>query len=302
MIIPPYLKKGDNIGFTCPAGYMEYANAKTCIHTLQEWGYNVMVGKTLGSKSKTYFSGTDTERADELQAMLDDESIKAILCGRGGYGTGRIVDLLNFVKFQNNPKWVIGFSDITVLHSHINKELKIATLHAPMAAAFNDGGYKNEFVLSLKNALSGKKANYTAKPFYANLPGKATGKLTGGNLALITHLIGTKSDVKTKNKILFLEDIGEQLYNVDRMMYQLIRSGKLDQLAGLILGGFADCKDTDRPFGKKTEQILQDIIGAAGYPVCYKFPVSHKKDNYALKCGGTYTLTVQKNGVRLKEL
>ncbi len=302
MTLPPYLKKGDTIGITCPAGYMDYAKAQTCIDTLQSWGYTVMVGKTLGSKSKTYFSGTDDERADELQAMLDDESIKAILCGRGGYGVGRIIEKLNFLKFQNSPKWVIGFSDITVLHSHINKNLKIATLHAPMAAAFNDNGYKNEYILSLKNAIIGKKANYTCKPFTLNKIGKANGKLIGGNLSLLAHLIGTKSDIKTKNKILFLEDIGEQLYNVDRMLYQLKRNGKLENLAGLILGGFTDCKDTDRPFGKKIDQILSEVIGEVTYPVCYHFPVSHNKENVALKCGAAYEFTVTSKIVRLKEL
>jgi muramoyltetrapeptide carboxypeptidase len=302
MILPSYLKKGDTIGITCPAGYMDATKAKTCITTLQSWGYQVMVGKTLGSKSKTYFSGTDVERTDELQAMLDDESIKAILCGRGGYGVGRIIEQLDFTKFKKNPKWIIGFSDITVLHSHITKNLKIATLHAPMAAAFNDGGYKNEYILSLKNALSGKKANYTCKPFNVNKIGKASGKLVGGNLSLIAHLIGTKSDLKTKNKILFLEDIGEQLYNVDRMLYQLKRSGKLKDLAGLVLGGFTDNKDTDRPFGKKVTQILHEIIGEVAYPVCYHFPVSHNKENVALKCGGEYELTVSSKIVRLKEL
>jgi muramoyltetrapeptide carboxypeptidase len=302
MTLPPYLKKGDTIGITCPAGYMDYAKAQICIDTLQSWGYTVMVGKTLGSKSKTYFSGTDEERTDELQAMLDDENIKAVLCGRGGYGVGRIIEKLNFLKFQNNPKWIIGFSDITVLHSHINKNLKIATLHAPMAAAFNDGGFKNDYILSLKNALVGKKANYTCKPFMFNKIGKASGKLVGGNLSLMAHLIGTKSDIKTKNKILFLEDIGEQLYNVDRMLYQLKRSGKLDNLAGLVLGGFTDCKDTDRPFGKKIEQILNDIIGEVAYPVCYHFPVSHNKENVALICGGNYEFTVSNKLVRLREV
>ena len=147
MIIPPYLKKGDTIAITCPAGYMAADTAATCISTLQQWGYEVMVGKTLGSNSKNYFSGTDEERADELQAMLDDRSIHAILFGRGGYGMNRIIDILDFKKFKKHPKWLIGFSDITVIHCHLNRQLKIAAMHAPMAAAFNDG--ENEFIQSL---------------------------------------------------------------------------------------------------------------------------------------------------------
>jgi muramoyltetrapeptide carboxypeptidase len=302
MKIPPYLKKNDTIGITCPAGYMAYEKATTCISTLQNWGYEVMVGKTLGSKSKTYFSGTDEERTNELQAMLDDDSIKAILFGRGGYGVGRIIEQLDFTKFKKNPKWIIGFSDITVLHNHINRNLKIATLHAPMAAAFNDGGHKNEYIISLKKAIEGKKATYTSKPHAFNCVGKSTGLLVGGNLSLVAHLIGTKSNLNTKGKILFLEDIGEQLYNVDRMLYQLKRSGMLSNLAGLVLGGFTDCKDTDRPFGKKIDTILKEIIGEVNYPVCYHFPVSHDKENYALKCGIVYELTVTNKTVRLKEV
>jgi muramoyltetrapeptide carboxypeptidase len=301
MTVPPYLKKGATIAITCPAGYMATDKAQTCIDTLQNWGYEVIVGKTLGSKSKTYFSGTDEERASEFQAMLDDDSISAILCGRGGYGVGRIIDKLDFTKFKKASKWVIGFSDITVLHCHINRNYKIATLHAPMAAAFNDGGFKNEYIFSLKNALIGRKANYTCKPYVLNKVGVAQGKLVGGNLSLVAHLIGTKDELKTKDKILFLEDIGEQLYNVDRMLFQLKRSGKLSNLAGLIIGGFTDMKDTEKPFGKKIQAVINDLVVEYNYPVCYNFPISHNKENYAVKCGVEYTLNVSNKLVRLKE-
>jgi len=302
MNFPPYLKKGDTIGITCPAGYMPAEKAQTCIATLQSWGYNVMVGKTLGSQSENYFSGTDEERLDELQAMLDDKNIQAILFGRGGYGMGRIVDQLNFTRFKKNPKWVIGFSDITVLHTHLAGKYNIASLHAPMAAAFNEEGYQNEFIASLKNALTGKKANYSTEPHPFNRKGKATGKLIGGNLALLANVIGTASDFETKNKILFIEDIGEYLYSIDRMMYQLKRSGKLKKLAGLVLGGFTDMKDTERPFGKSMDEILNEVIGEVDYPVCFHFPVSHNKENYALKIGGEYQLSVSEKVVRLKEI
>lgn len=301
MKIPPYLKKGDTIAITCPAGYMAKEKAQTCITTLQQWGYEVLVGKTLGSKSKTYFSGTDEERLQEFQAMLDEPTVKAILCGRGGYGVGKIIEQLDFKKFSTNPKWIIGFSDITVLHSHINKNYKIATLHAPMAAAFNDGGNKNKYIQSLKDALEGTKANYTCKTSKYNKTGTASGELIGGNLALLAHLVGTSSDIKTKNKILFLEDIGEQLYNIDRMLTQLKRSKKLDALAGLIIGGFTDLKDTDRPFGKSIYEIIQSHLQEYKYPVCFNFPVSHEKENLALKTGADYKLTVTAKETRLKE-
>lgn len=297
--IPPYLKKGDTIGITCPAGYMAKEKAHACIHTLQNWGFQVMVGKTLGSKSNNYFSGSDEERLDELQAMLDDESINAILFGRGGYGMGRIIDKLDFKKFKKNPKWIIGFSDITIIHCHLYSRIKTASLHAPMAAAFNDG--ENEFIQSLHKALLGKKNNYTCAAHPFNRTGKATGELVGGNLSLFTHLTGTPSAVDTKNKILFLEDIGEQIYNVDRMMYQLKRSGKLDMLSGLIIGGFTDMKDTERPFGKTVEEVIKEIIEEYSYPVCFGFPVSHEKENYALKVGSRYQLNITRSVSSLKE-
>ncbi|KAK6031625.1 LD-carboxypeptidase [Ostertagia ostertagi] len=217
--------------------------------------------------------------------MLDDDSINAILCGRGGYGLGRIIDQLDFSLFKKKPKWIIGFSDITVLHQHIYSNYKIATLHAPMAAAFNDGGAEGEFVQSLKNALEGKKARYECAVHDFNRRGEAVGELVGGNLTLVSHLVGTSSESKTKGRILFLEDTGELLYKVDRMLYQLKRSGMLEKLAGLIIGGFSDMSDTERPFGKTVYEIVQDIVKEYDYPVCYNFPVSHSKENYALKVG-----------------
>jgi muramoyltetrapeptide carboxypeptidase len=301
MKLPSYLQKGDTIGITCPAGYMKLEKAQTCITVLQQWGYEVLVGKTLGSKTKTYFSGTDEERLNEFQAMLDAPEVKAILCGRGGYGVGRIIDQLDFTAFKKNPKWIIGFSDITIFHAHINRNFKIATLHSSMASAFNDGGYKNKYVQSIKASLEGKKANYSCKTHRLNQTGKATGELVGGNLSLIAHLIGTKSDYQTKGKILFLEDVGEQHYNIDRMMHQLKRSGKLNDLAGLIIGRFTDMQDTERPFGRKVYNIIHDLINEYKYPVCFGFPVSHDKENLALKVGASYQLSVSKQTVQLKE-
>jgi len=301
MKIPPYLQPGDTIAITCPAGYMPLEKAETCITVLQQWGYEVLVGKTLGSKSNNYFSGTDEERLNEFQAMLDAPEVKAILCGRGGYGVGRIIDRLDFTAFKKNPKWIIGFSDITVFHAHINRNYKIATLHSSMAAAFNGGGHKNKYIQSIKAALEGSKADYTCKAHKLNQTGTATAELVGGNLALIAHLIGTKSDYHTKGKILFIEDIGEQHYNIDRMLHQLKRSGKLDALAGFIIGGFTDMQDTERPFGKKVYQLIHELINEYKYPICFGFPVSHAKENLALKVGVTYQLQINKEQVQLTE-
>jgi muramoyltetrapeptide carboxypeptidase len=279
---------------------MAAEKAATCISTLQSWGYEVMVGKTLGSDSKNYFSGTDEERLDELQAMLDDKSINAILFGRGGYGMGRIIDKIDFKKFRKHPKWLIGFSDITVLHTHLFSKYNIASMHAPMAAAFNEG--ENEFILSLRKALTGKKANYKTNPHPFNKNGKATGTLIGGNLSLLANMIGTPSDFDTKNKILFIEDIGEYIYNIDRMLYHLKRSGKFKKPAALIFGGFTDMKDTERPFGKTMDEVLKEIVEEFDFPVCFHFPVSHGKENLALKIGVEYELKISNKIVSLKEL
>ena len=299
--IPPYLKKGNTIGLTCPAGYMAKEKAQTCIDTLQQWGFEVMVGKTLGSDSSTYFSGTDEERLNEMQAMLDDTSIHAILCGRGGYGVSRIIDQLNFTRFKKNPKWIIGFSDITILHAHIYSNYKIASLHAPMAAAFNKGVADNEYIISLHKAMLGKMSKYKCPAHSFNKQGTASGELVGGNLSLLTHAIGTPSDIDTKNKLLFIEDIGEQIYSTDRMLHQLKRSGKLESLAGLIIGGFTDVKDTERPFGKSIEEVIHDLVRNYDYPICFNFPVSHERENYALKVGGTYELKIGTKTVQLTE-
>lgn len=301
MKVPPYLKKGDTIGIIAPAGYMPFEKMQTCIDTLKSWGYNVKLGATAQSSSPNYFSGTDEERLKDLQSMLDDKNIKAVLCARGGYGLSRIVDDLNFRKFKKRPKWIIGFSDLTVLHAHLFTNYKIASLHAPMAAAFNEGEFNNRYVLSLKAALSGEPARYDVLPYEFNRMGKASSRLVGGNLALLAHLVGSPSDVNTKNCILFLEDVGEYLYNIDRMLLQLKRSGKLDKLAGLIIGGFTDCKDTERPFGQTVYEIIHNRVKEYDYPVCFGFPVSHEKENYALKVGVRYKLSVTEKEVQLRE-
>ncbi len=300
--IPPYLKRGDTIGIIAPAGFMPLDNMQSCIAALEEWGYNVVLGATTQTTSETYFSGTDKERLRDLQAMLNDQNIKAILCARGGYGVSRIIDDISFRKFRKCPKWIIGFSDITVLHAHIYKNYRIASLHSPMAAAFNNGEFNNPYILSLKAALEGEAANYECAAHALNKTGMAKGELVGGNLTLTAHLIGSASDVRTKNKLLFLEDVGEYTYNIDRMLLQLKRAGKLSQLAGLIIGGFTDIKDTQRPFGKGVYDIIYDQVKEFHYPVCFGFPVSHEKENYALKVGGLYNLNVASDGVQLQEV
>ena len=297
--IPPYLKQGDTIGMVCPAGYMPFEKAQTCIRILREWGFKVKVGKTLGNQHN-YFSGTDKERLDDLQGMLDDMEVKAILCGRGGYGLSRIIDQIDFNAFTQNPKWIIGFSDITILHAHINSQLRIATLHAPMAAAFNDNGFENEYVQSLRQVIEGINYKYACSPHPLNKLGQADGELIGGNLSILAHLIGSRSAyTHTEGKILFLEDVDEYLYNIDRLLIQLKRNGLLDNLSGLILGGFTDLKDTTIPFGEDVYAIIHHHLRNYGYPVCFDFPVGHQTNNYALKVGAVHQLNVLPDRVEL---
>jgi len=284
-----------------PAGYMSPEKLQTCVHVLRDWGYHVKFGRTVDSHSENYFSGTDKERLEDLQTLLDDTEVKAILCVRGGYGIGRIIDRIKFKKFRKDPKWIIGYSDVTVLHAHIHTNYQIATLHAPMAAAFNEGEWEHQFVQSLKKALEGEKIRYQWETHEFNRKGEAIGELIGGNLSLLAHLVGSSSDMKTRGKILFIEDVGEYLYNIDRMMYQLDRSGKLEKLAGLIVGSFSEIKDTERPFGKSAYQIIRDIVAKYKFPVCYGFPVGHTRENYALVEGVGYKLRVSKNKVSLEE-
>ena len=298
---PPYLSPGDTIGIMCPSGFMPEEKYSTCIRVLKEWGYKVKEGSTLKSQYH-YFSGTDEERLNDLQQMMDDDEVNAILFARGGYGLTRIIDSINFKKFKKRPKWMVGYSDITLLHCHILKQYKIPSLHAPMAAAFNDGGQDNQYILSLKSALAGKKASIDIPFYQLNKMGQAIGKLVGGNLSLLAHITGTRSQVKMKGKILFIEDIGEYIYHIDRMMYQLKRSGQLDELAGLIVGGFTDMKDTVIPYGKEVYEMINDLVKEYTYPVCYHFPVGHQTENFALKVGVEHHLYVEENHVLLHEV
>ena len=298
---PPYLKRGDTIGLVAPAGFMPVENMQACIETLDSWGYNLELGQTTHSSSSNYFSGTDEERMADLQHMLDHPDLQAIFCVRGGYGLSRIIDGLSFKKFEKHPKWIVGFSDVTVLHSHLYSNYKISSLHAPMAAAFGHGEQDNVYIQSLRKALEGEPALYSAATHHLNREGKAEGALIGGNLALLAHLIGTESDIKTKHRILFLEDVGEYLYNIDRLMVQLKRSGKLDKLEGLIIGGFTETKDTTRGFGMDVYDLIYHHVSEYGYPVCFGFPVSHAKENVALKIGVRYQLSVDDDGVSLTE-
>ncbi|NCU04914.1 MAG: LD-carboxypeptidase [Chitinophagaceae bacterium] len=307
-IIPPYLKEGDIIGITSPAGYVTEKEILPAIQQIESWGFKVKVGNTIGKRNYT-FGGTDEERTADFQQMINDKQIKAILCARGGYGFVRIIDKLDFSKMKTHPKWMIGFSDITVLHSHINRNYGFASIHSKMCNSFPSDWSKAEpiqveTILSIRDALKGVKMKYTAPATEHNKTGVAEGTLVGGNLKTLESLAGSKSDLRTTNKILFVEDTGEYLYSIDRMFWNLKRSGKLDHLAGLIVGGFK-IKSSDDPaeeFGKNLYEIVKEKIPDCNYPVCFDFPVGHQKNNYALKCGMKHKLSVSATGSFLHEL
>ncbi|WP_346237832.1 S66 peptidase family protein [Niabella insulamsoli] len=306
-VIPPYLQPGDMIGITSPAGYTTREGIIPAATLLQQWGYKIRVGYTIGKRDHT-FGGTDGERKADLQMMLDDPQIKAIMCARGGYGSVRIVDELNWDQFKNKPKWVIGFSDITVLHSHIQKNLGIATIHSKMCNSFPDNwdvadALQQRTILSIQEALSGSLMQYSAPQSISNRAGGAKGLLVGGNLKTLESLAGSKSDIDTNGKILFVEDTGEYLYSIDRMFWNLKRTGKLSGLAGLIVGGMKIKQDDPGEyFGQSVYDIVMQKVKDYKYPVCFDFPVGHQIDNFALKCGVLHDLSVTAAGTQLKEI
>lgn len=305
-ITPAYLKKGDTIAITCPAGFITSEEIVPAIGKLTDWGFTVKVGTTVGKRDFT-FGGTDDERRDDFQQMLDDKKVKAILCARGGYGTIRIIDGLDFKQLEQHPKWIIGFSDITVLHSHLNHNYGIASIHAKMCNSFPaDWNLAEEVqkqsIESIFKCLTGEKMKYDFVPNAKNKTGIAMGTLVGGNLKTLESLAGSNSDLVTKNKILFVEDTGEYLYSIDRMFWNLKRTGKLTSLAGLIVGGFKiKPDDAGEEFGKSLEEIVLEKVKEYRYPVCFDFPVGHQKNNVALKCGIKHTLEVQSNDCNLIE-
>ncbi|HEY1112584.1 MAG TPA: LD-carboxypeptidase [Chitinophagaceae bacterium] len=303
---PAYLKPGDTIGITSPAGAITVEEMQPALAVLRSWGFQVRIGATIGRKDFTR-GGTDDERRNDLQAMLDDPSLKAILCARGGYGVVRIIDGLDWTKFKQKPKWVIGFSDITILHNHIHRHCQVASVHSKMTNSFPDDWntalpIQIETILSLRDALQGRKMQYAATPHPQNRTGTAEGVLVGGNLKLLESMAGTPSDIQTAGKILFVEDTGEYLYSLDRMFWNLKRTGKLDKVAGLIVGGFSIKEDDEgEEFGRTLQEIVLEKVKEYKYPVCFDFPVGHQRANYALKCGVAHLLAVRDNEVTLTE-
>ncbi|WP_394353370.1 S66 peptidase family protein [Mucilaginibacter mali] len=282
-------------------------DVQSAVQKMESWGFKVEIGKSVGKKDFTY-GGTDEERLSDLQYMLDNPNIAAIMCARGGYGLVRIIDQVNFKQFKKHPKWVIGFSDITVLHCHINRHFGIVTLHSKMCNSFPGDWARAEPVQistieSIRQALIGEEMSYTATAAAQNRAGRAEAILVGGNLSMIATLSGTESDLKTKGKILFIEDTDEYLYSIDRMFWNLKRSGKLSDLAGLVIGGFKLKADTPgEEFGKTIYDIVMEKVKEYNYPVCFDFPVGHQRNNAALKCGMPHVLEVNADGSTLRSI
>ena len=296
MIQPNFLKKGDTVGIVSTARKISLEDIQPAIDLLKSWGLNVIIGKTIGL-SNYQFAGTDEQRTSDFQNMLDNTTVKAIWCARGGYGTIRIIDSLNFDAFIKNPKWIIGYSDITVLHSHLH-QIGVKSIHATMS--INVSKNTKISLKSLKNSLFGLKIDQNTPFVKNNKLGKVNGILVGGNLSILYSLLGSKSSIDTTTKILFIEDLDEYRYHIDRMMIALKRNGYFNNLRGLIVGGMTQMHDNAIPFGKTAEEIILDVLTEFDFPICFNYPAGHIDDNMALVLGSEIELNVSKKKTQLK--
>ncbi|UOQ78625.1 LD-carboxypeptidase [Hymenobacter sp. 5516J-16] len=294
---PAPLRSGDQVAIVCPARKASHEELAAAVATLESWGLRVVLGAST-NVAHHQFGGEDEVRRQDFQQQLDDPSIRAILCARGGYGTPRIIDGLDFSRFAHDPKWVAGFSDITTLNCHLLK-LGHQSIHGVMPIFFHQEGGQ-ESVESLRRALFGEETRYTIPAHPLNQLGTATGELIGGNLSMLQTLTGTASDCPTAGRILFLEDIDEYLYSIDRMLVHLDRTGKLQHLAGLLVGHFTNPQDNAVPYGQTPNEIIQHYAGKYGFPIAHGFPVGHEPQNVALICGRPARLTVEAAGARLE--
>ena len=288
MITPPHLQKGDTVAILATARKNLDDNLKPAIDLLKSWGLNVVIGSSIGLDNNQ-LAGTDEQRAADFQQQLNNPNIKAIWCVKGGYGTVRMIDLLDFTAFKKNPKWIVGFSDVTVLHNHLNT-LGFKSIHGIMPVTVAKA--TPEAIETLRIALFGEKLKYEIDPFMMNRPGKATGELVGGNLSILYSLFGSPSAIDCTDKILFIEDLDEYLYHIDRVMINLKRNGCLESIKGIVVGSMTKMKDNDIPWGKNAIEIIEDVTKTYNIPVLYNFPAGHIQDNRALILGDIVTINV----------
>lgn len=298
MIKPENLKKGDRVIIVSPAGFIDQTFIDYAEKLYESWGLIAQKGESILNKHRI-FAGTDEERLNDFQIALDDENIRAIFCSRGGYGTNRIIEKLNFSKFLKNPKWIVGFSDITMLLSTVN-ELGIMGIHGAMPKNYTTAS--DSAIESLRKILFGEQFTYSVHPHNLNQNGKANAQLVGGNLSIIYSLLGTKYMYDFTGKILFIEDLNEKLYHLDRMLRSLRIQGVFNSISGLIVGQMTDMLDGKPSFGRDAYETISDIVKEYEIPVCYNFPVGHFENNQALLVGGNYTLEVREKEVSLSQL
>jgi len=293
--MPPFLKAGANIGIVSTARKISREAVQRAVNTLKNWQFEVQLGATIGAE-KDQFAGSDAFRTQDFQQMLDDPGIDAILCAKGGYGTVRIIDQLDFSRFIQHPKWIAGFSDVTVIHAHVNNVLGLPTIHSLMPGSFPANPAASRSVDSLRSALEGNLPTHATESHPLNQMGAGEGTLIGGNLSILYNLIGSPEDFDPAGKILFIEEVDEYLYHVDRMMWALRRAGKLRGLAGLIVGGITAMNDNETPFGQTAEEIIHQHTVDCDFPVCFGFPAGHSSENRAFYLGSDVRLSVNETG------
>ncbi|MBQ4818959.1 LD-carboxypeptidase [Aquimarina sp. MMG016] len=296
MLKPNFIRKGDKIAIVSTARKISFAEVKEAVNILNSWNLIPVLGKTIGIEDHQ-FAGSDEERESDFQSMLDNPKIKAIWCARGGYGTVRIVDKIDFSNFIKQPKWIIGYSDITVLHAHLHN-LNVQTLHAPMPIDIHKG--TKESINAFKETIFGKKIEHIIASHKKNRVGKCKGQLVGGNLSILYSLCGSKSSLNTSGKILCIEDLDEYLYHIDRMLQNLKRNNYFENLSGLIVGGMTKMHDNNVPFGKKAKRIILDIVKEYDFPVVFNFPMGHIENNRALILGANISLDVNEDKVKIE--
>ncbi|MCB0375238.1 MAG: LD-carboxypeptidase [Sinomicrobium sp.] len=298
---PPYLKAGDTVAIVATSGVLnnEEENIKRATELLNGWGLQVVPGPHLFSRNG-HFAGTDEERAADFQHALDDPGIKAIWCARGGYGAVRILDRLDYTRFKQHPKWIIGYSDITAIHSQVHN-LGYESIQAMMCTSLDrDPETSKAAVATFKDAIFGKPLTYTVEGCEYNRTGKSSGQLVGGNLTLLHTMLGSKTSIDTRGKILFIEEIGEYAYHIDRMLQSLKRAGYFDGCKGLIVGNISRVRENTTPFGRTVEELILDVVADYDFPVLFNFPAGHEDDNRALILGRTIELKIKKDKAKVR--